>query len=94
MKEEIFYYAICNYEYTFIFSRSGYFTFYAEDRPDIQDFNYGIRLGFKNIPTDHYDRPMWLSMWWSFMHMRSSAFCYGSKPEHNFMFDYLLRFLR
>lgn len=75
-------------------SRLGYATFYAEDRPDIQSFNYGVRKGFKFLPTDHYDRPMWLSMWWSFVHMKSSAFCYNNVAEHQYLLEYLRKFIK
>lgn len=39
------------------FSRNGYATLFAEDRPDIATFNYfGYLYGFRNTPVDHYFR--------------------------------------
>ena len=43
------------------FAQSGYKTMYAEDMPSIGTFQWQ-RAGFKQQPTDHYGRTMWVAM--------------------------------
>lgn len=74
------------------FSRRGYYTLFSEDRPDIQDFNYGVRKGFKRRQFDYYDRPYWTQSWASFVRKRSTGFCYNTVSEHKIQLDYFRRF--
>ncbi|XP_060062595.1 uncharacterized protein LOC132543145 [Ylistrum balloti] len=50
-------YPLIQYNY----SHAGYVTMYAEDWPYFSTFNY-LANGFKVQPTDHYLRPMYLTM--------------------------------
>ncbi|CAD6196464.1 unnamed protein product [Caenorhabditis auriculariae] len=72
------------------FSRNGYATFFAEDRPDIGTFNYfGYLKGFLKKPVNHYFRPFWTATFWSVVSRRSSAYCYDSIPKHVIQLEYL-----
>ncbi|GBM29814.1 hypothetical protein AVEN_48266-1 [Araneus ventricosus] len=74
------------------FSRSGYATLFAEDRPDIGLFNY-LRGGFKDVPTDHYMRPFWLVVQTSKLHRVSSNLCFGNIPKHLLQLQYTRDFI-
>ncbi|XP_055937727.1 uncharacterized protein LOC129967083 [Argiope bruennichi] len=74
------------------FSRSGYATLFAEDRPDIGLFNY-LRGGFKDAPTDHYMRPFWLVVQTSKLHRVSSNLCFGNIPKHLLQLQYTRDFI-
>uniref|UniRef100_A0A914VLG4 Uncharacterized protein n=1 Tax=Plectus sambesii TaxID=2011161 RepID=A0A914VLG4_9BILA len=77
------------------YSREGYATYFAEDRPDIATFNYfNYVYGFKNQPTDHYFRPYWLASFWSLLKRRSSVNCYGSVPDHQLQLGFLENFVK
>ncbi|CAJ0574895.1 unnamed protein product, partial [Mesorhabditis spiculigera] len=76
------------------FTKNGYVTMFAEDRPDIGTFNYfGELNGFKTAPTDHYFRSYWLAAFWSLVGRRSKPFCYDARPKHEIQLDYLENFL-
>ncbi|GFT54430.1 uncharacterized protein NPIL_533871 [Nephila pilipes] len=74
------------------FSKSGYVTLFAEDRPEIGLFNY-FRGGFKNQPTDHYMRSFWLAVYSSKLHRLSSNLCFGSIPKHLLQLKYTKDFV-
>ncbi|GIY85954.1 uncharacterized protein CDAR_559921 [Caerostris darwini] len=74
------------------FSKSGYATLFAEDRPDIGLFNY-FRGGFENLPTDHYMRPFWLVVQTSKLHRLSSNLCFGNIPKHLLQLQYTKDFI-
>uniref|UniRef100_A0A0N5ACA7 Sulfatase N-terminal domain-containing protein n=1 Tax=Syphacia muris TaxID=451379 RepID=A0A0N5ACA7_9BILA len=77
------------------FSDARYATLFAEDRPDIATYNYLEKLnGFKFKPTDHYFRPYWLEIFWNFLKMRSTPFCYDAIPTHKLQLHYLKEFLK
>ncbi|GFY52066.1 uncharacterized protein TNIN_290791 [Trichonephila inaurata madagascariensis] len=75
------------------FSKSGYATLFAEDRPDIGLFNY-LRGGFKDQPTDHYMRPFWLAVQTSKLHRLSSNLCFGRIPKHLLQLKYTKDFIK
>ncbi|KAL4239990.1 hypothetical protein ACF0H5_000786 [Mactra antiquata] len=50
------------------FSAKDYVTLYAEDMPHMNTFNLE-KMGFKDVPTDHYMRPYWLA-WHSMYSLR------------------------
>uniref|UniRef100_A0A915K925 Uncharacterized protein n=1 Tax=Romanomermis culicivorax TaxID=13658 RepID=A0A915K925_ROMCU len=75
------------------FSMAGYRTYYAEDHPDFNLFQYTYN-GFRKKPVDHYFRPYWLKVWQTFLHRRSSHLCYGNTPKHLIQLNYLERFFK
>ncbi|WAR21924.1 hypothetical protein MAR_015898 [Mya arenaria] len=76
------------------YSSNGYATFYAEDKPEYDTFNYRFR-GFKNPPTDHYMRPFQLKLREiqkkAYPHI--NEFCYNGKSRHSTQINYLKQFL-
>ena len=65
------------------FSRAGYVTAYAEDRPDIHLFNFlGKMWGFARPPVDFYLRPYWVAVEETMLKRRSSAYCYNTHTVH------------
>ncbi|KFM73443.1 hypothetical protein X975_11082, partial [Stegodyphus mimosarum] len=75
------------------FSRAGYATLFAEDRPDINLLNY-YRGGLQKSPTDHYMRPFWLAVQSSMLHRISSSFCFGNIPKHLLQLRYTQDFVK
>ncbi|KAL8581186.1 hypothetical protein ACOMHN_038287 [Nucella lapillus] len=67
------------------FSKRGFITAYAEDRPDIGTFHYRM-LGFQDPPTDHFMRPFYLAA--AKAHLPNRPFCWGSKPEHTYFMNW------
>ncbi|KAI6189656.1 hypothetical protein M3Y97_00032200 [Aphelenchoides bicaudatus] len=63
------------------FKNQSYSTFYAEDYPDFNLFNY-LSTGFAEKPVDHHFRPFWLDVYKSFVRRRSKYLCYNDKPNH------------
>ncbi|PAV58895.1 hypothetical protein WR25_08884 [Diploscapter pachys] len=77
------------------FSRNGYATLFAEDRPDIATFNYfGYLYGFRNTPVDHYFRPFWLAAYWSSIARRSNNYCYDDNTMFKIQLGYLEDFIK
>lgn len=74
------------------FAESGYRTHYAEDYPGFNLFNY-LAKGFRKKPVDHYFRPFWLNVYWSYVHRRSKNLCYGNHRMHNLQLNYLSQFI-
>ncbi|KAJ1364399.1 hypothetical protein KIN20_024492 [Parelaphostrongylus tenuis] len=75
------------------FEKANYTTYYAEDYPDFNLFNY-LAKGFKKKPVHHYFRPFWLNVYGSYLHRRSKYLCYGTQAMHNIQLNYLSQFLR
>ncbi|XP_054706526.1 uncharacterized protein LOC129216339 [Uloborus diversus] len=71
---------------------AGYVSFFAEDLPDLNLFNY-YRGGFRNAPTDHYMRPFWIAMQTSRLYRFSSHLCFGRMPKHLLQIHYLKDFV-
>ncbi|XP_022669783.1 uncharacterized protein LOC111253881 [Varroa destructor] len=75
------------------YSDEGYETFYAEDFPQFNTFNY-LANGFRQPPTNHYLRPFWLAIEGSMLFKSSSLLCYGAKPRYQLQLDYIKYFLQ
>ncbi|XP_015929490.2 uncharacterized protein [Parasteatoda tepidariorum] len=78
------------------YSRYGYRTFYAEDKPYDGTFNY-FRRGFFEQPTDYYYRPLALMI--EVSNLRSEALkynstCLNSELEMDFINNYLRNFVK
>lgn len=74
------------------YRENGYRTLYAEDYPGFNLFNY-LSKGFKKKPVDHYFRPYWLNVYWTYVHRRSRNLCYGNHRMHNLQLNYLSQFV-
>ncbi|KAF1751610.1 hypothetical protein GCK72_018164 [Caenorhabditis remanei] len=74
------------------YRKEGYRTLYSEDYPGFNLFNY-LSKGFKKKPVDHYFRPFWLNVYWSYVHRRSKNLCYGNNRMHNLQLNYLSQFI-
>ncbi|EGT60280.1 hypothetical protein CAEBREN_16082 [Caenorhabditis brenneri] len=74
------------------YREAGYRTLYSEDYPGFNLFNY-LSKGFKEKPVDHYFRPFWLNVYWSYVHRRSRNLCYGNHRMHNLQLNYLSQFV-
>uniref|UniRef100_A0A0K0DBM5 Sulfatase domain-containing protein n=1 Tax=Angiostrongylus cantonensis TaxID=6313 RepID=A0A0K0DBM5_ANGCA len=75
------------------FENANYTTYYAEDYPNFNLFNY-LAKGFREKPVHHYFRPFWLNIYGSYLHRRSKFLCYGTQAMHNIELNYLSQFLR
>ncbi|CAD6193934.1 unnamed protein product [Caenorhabditis auriculariae] len=75
------------------FAKTGYKTFYSEDYPAFNLFNY-LSKGFKTKPVDHYLRPFWLNIYGSYVHRRSANLCYGNQAMHRLQLRYFSQFLK
>uniref|UniRef100_A0A0K0DVL8 Sulfatase N-terminal domain-containing protein n=2 Tax=Strongyloides stercoralis TaxID=6248 RepID=A0A0K0DVL8_STRER len=75
------------------FSKKNYTTLYAEDYTDYNLFTY-LAKGFKNQPTTYYFRPLWLSIYKSWLIHRSTYLCYGNNKMHNIQLGYLEKFIQ
>ncbi|VDM54734.1 unnamed protein product [Angiostrongylus costaricensis] len=75
------------------FQNKSYTTYYAEDYPNFNLFNY-LAKGFRKKPVHHYFRPFWLNVYGSYLHRRSKFLCYGNQAMHNIELNYLSQFLR
>ncbi|KAI6218669.1 hypothetical protein M3Y99_01695400 [Aphelenchoides fujianensis] len=69
------------------FAKQGYATFYAEDYPDFNLFNY-LSKGFAKKPVDHHFRPFWMEVYKSFVYRRSKYLCYNDQPMHSVQLRY------
>uniref|UniRef100_A0A1I7XKY9 Transmembrane protein n=1 Tax=Heterorhabditis bacteriophora TaxID=37862 RepID=A0A1I7XKY9_HETBA len=72
---------------------ANYTTYYAEDYPSFNLFYY-LAKGFRNKPVDHYFRPFWLNVYWSYLHRKSKHLCYGNEAMHNLQLHYLSQFIQ
>lgn len=69
------------------FRRSGYFTAYGEDRlPD----TYGPLMQFKELPTDHYTRPLFLLG----EKVLGNVICVKNRPSAHHVLDYAYQFVK
>lgn len=78
------------------FHDHGYITAYAEDVTSMSTFNF-LKKGFKDQPTDHYFRPYFLSIMDKLdVHMVGccSPFCISYKHGAEYVFDYMMDFVR
>ena len=79
------------------FQKSGFTTFYAEDRPDYAIFDF-YKGGFSNIPTDFYNRHLSVAIWKE-KHTKADyrntvdEYCITDKTEADVILDYHLQFL-
>ncbi|CAJ0946689.1 unnamed protein product, partial [Mesorhabditis belari] len=78
------------------FGRDGYATMFSEDRPEWSTFSYKERShGFvARPPTDHYQRPYFLSIYDTTEMLRSSTQCFGETPLHMLQLDYIESFMK
>ncbi|ULT88922.1 hypothetical protein L3Y34_007844 [Caenorhabditis briggsae] len=74
------------------YREKGYRTLLSEDYPGFNLFNY-LSKGFEKKPVDHYFRPFWLNVYWSYVHRRSKNLCYGNHRMHNLQLNYLSQFI-
>jgi hypothetical protein len=75
------------------FSNKGYMTFYNEDEPQWNVFNYEYK-GFKKPPTDYYPRPFWLAMHENILKLNSNnSKCYAHVPKHHHLLNYTRDFV-
>ncbi|XP_052819463.1 uncharacterized protein LOC128245369 [Mya arenaria] len=76
------------------YSKNGYTTFYAEDTPTWDTFNFNKR-GFQIPPTDHYMRPYQLALWnvQKMDYPYISNYCYNGMSRHSLQINYLKQFL-
>ncbi|XP_052819708.1 uncharacterized protein LOC128245549 [Mya arenaria] len=76
------------------YSKNGYTTFYAEDTPYMDTFNY-LKGGFQDPPTDHYMRPYQLALRNAVK--RNYPYinynCYNGMSRHSLQINYLKQFL-
>ncbi|CAD5232252.1 unnamed protein product [Bursaphelenchus xylophilus] len=75
------------------FKKSSHVTYYAEDYPDYNLFNY-LSKGFTTPPVDHYFRPFWRQVYDSMVYRRSTYLCYNTEPMHRVQLRYLKEFLQ
>ncbi|KAL5278571.1 hypothetical protein ACFFRR_003296 [Megaselia abdita] len=76
------------------FHDNGYVTAYAEDATWMSSFNY-LKKGFKDPPTDHYFRPYFQSVIDKLAVQKSgSPFCIGYKHGAEYVYDYMMDFVR
>ncbi|EYB84590.1 hypothetical protein Y032_0314g2247 [Ancylostoma ceylanicum] len=69
------------------FSAAGYVTLYGEDSYGLGTFTYRLK-GFRNQPTDHYTRTIFLE------HEKTGGMCFGSEPIHRAWFRYARKFMQ
>ncbi|XP_050419630.1 uncharacterized protein LOC126832759 isoform X2 [Adelges cooleyi] len=69
-----------------LFKKYGYVTGYAEDVSDVGVFTYRLK-GFNEQPTDHYMRTYYVDATPTFKTQK--PFCYGSRPRHQIMLNYV-----
>jgi len=75
------------------FSNKGYMTFYNEDEPLWNVFNY-YQQGFSKQPTDYYPRPFWLAMHKNILKLNSKkSKCYAHVPKHHHLLNYTRDFV-
>jgi Protein of unknown function (DUF229) len=74
------------------FSDRGYTTFYSEDEPLWNIFNY-VYEGFKKQPTDYYPRPFWLAMDQNIKKLTNITECYAHVPKHHHLLNYTRDFV-
>lgn len=74
------------------FSNKGYTTFYSEDEPLLNTFNF-LTKGFKEQPTDYYARPFWLAMDQNVKSLNNNTKCYAHTPKHHFLLNYTRDFV-
>jgi hypothetical protein len=74
------------------FSNKGYVTFYNEDEPLWNVFNFYYK-GFSKQPTDYYARPFWLAMHKNIFKLNSNAKCYAHVPKHHHLLNYTRDFV-
>ncbi|CAD5224334.1 unnamed protein product [Bursaphelenchus okinawaensis] len=75
------------------YKKSGHVTYYAEDYPDYNLFNY-LSKGFQSPPVDHYFRAFWRQTYESMVYRRSTYLCYNTEPMHNIQLRYLKQFVQ
>ncbi|WAR15487.1 hypothetical protein MAR_005592, partial [Mya arenaria] len=76
------------------YSKTGYTTFYAEDWPSWDTFNYN-KNGFQYPPTDHYMRPFQLALKSAedIKYPYISEYCYNGMSRHSLQINYLKQFM-
>jgi hypothetical protein len=74
------------------FSNEGYATFYNEDEPQWNTFNFGTK-GFQQQPTDYYARPFWLAMHQNILKLNNNTKCYAHVPKHHHLLNYTRDFV-
>ncbi|KAK9890548.1 hypothetical protein WA026_010624 [Henosepilachna vigintioctopunctata] len=73
------------------FKNAGYVTGYLEDMPLYGVFTYRLK-GFKDIPTDHYMRPYYLSE--VNEQKKWPNYCTGNTPRHKVMINFIKDFFQ